>query len=240
MLLVLCAVFYSAWLGEFALSSGADPIRTYVSELAAVDQPYGAFFRTTDLLAGVFAGVAAFFALLSTRRSPWATAGWAALGVFGAATAVDSRFPLSCAPVADRGCYERDAAGLAPVDHVVHAVTSSVAAASALAAMTTLTISTVMAARHGRTSVLGRYGPPVVIAQWGTGLWLMCAVIAFYARHINLWLGLAERVQGLLIAIWLVLLAAEVARGTSTYRFVAGHEERHRGPRSDHEQRSNR
>ncbi|MFG3283401.1 DUF998 domain-containing protein [Streptomyces sp. NPDC048111] len=209
-LLAASVLLYSAWLTEFLLMAGPDPLHTYVSGLAALDMPHGALYRTTDLLAGICAIAATALPLPgSPARRPWVSAGWWAFGVFGAATVMDSRFPLSCRLVADRACYDRDAAGLAPVAHSVHATTSAVATAAALAAMTALTVA---ARRYGLWPALARHGHRILLAQWAVNVWLMIATFSFMGWHINPWVGLAERLQELLLAAWTLLLAASLAR----------------------------
>ncbi|WP_157869229.1 DUF998 domain-containing protein, partial [Streptomyces atriruber] len=75
-LLLAGALAYSTWPVEVFLPTGLSPRTAYVSELAAEDQPYGTFFRTVDLFAGLLVLAGAVWALL--RRSPrgwWVTAG---------------------------------------------------------------------------------------------------------------------------------------------------------------------
>ncbi len=208
--LVLMAVLYNAWISAPFLVAGADPLHTYVSELSAEGRPYSVFFRTADLTAGACAVAAATCALGGrTARLPWARAGWWALGLFGAATAVEFRFPLGCPLVADRACFDREVAGLAPAAHTVHTLTSAVATAAALAAMTAMTIA---ARRYGWWPALARHGRALVVAQWAVNIWLMVAVATFMTRHVNLWVGGAERLQELLLACWALLLAAGLLR----------------------------
>ncbi|MER5311882.1 DUF998 domain-containing protein, partial [Streptomyces sp. NPDC002773] len=68
-LLALGAVAYTAWVLEAVLGTGLDPVRTYVSELAAADQPFGGLFRATDLAAGLLVLAGAVTVLLGTRRN---------------------------------------------------------------------------------------------------------------------------------------------------------------------------
>ncbi|MFZ3469875.1 DUF998 domain-containing protein [Streptomyces sp. 4.24] len=118
-LIGLGAAAYTAWVLEVVLSTGLNPIETYVSELAAQDQPLGGLFRATDFTAGllVFLGGALALARLSRipdSRRPWSVAGWAGVTLFGASTAADAWLPLSCAPTADPECAARETAGLVP------------------------------------------------------------------------------------------------------------------------------
>ncbi|MGB8946540.1 MAG: DUF998 domain-containing protein, partial [Streptomyces sp.] len=82
--LMLGAVAYSAWILEVFLGTGLSPLTSYVSELAARDQPFSTLFRTTDLTAGLLILAGAAGALLWLPRR-WSTVvGWAGLALFGA------------------------------------------------------------------------------------------------------------------------------------------------------------
>ncbi|MFJ8692577.1 DUF998 domain-containing protein [Streptomyces roseolilacinus] len=203
------ALSYSAWVVELPLATGLDPTRSYVSELAATDQPLGALFRATDLLAGVLLLAAALPPLLAAGRRFWAVTGWAALAVFGAATAADSRLPLSCAPTADAVCQAREDAGLVPATHAAHAVSSGLAMAGAVTAVVALTVA---ARRYGWWPPLARTGPVLVALELAATAWTLAAVAAFEAGRGHWALGAGQRVQLLLVAVWLLLLARSLPR----------------------------
>jgi hypothetical protein len=208
-LLLLGAVAYTAWVLEVVVATGLDPVQAYVSELAAADQPLGGLFRATDLVAGLLVLAGALTALSAGERRAWTTAGWAALALFGAATAADSRLPLSCAPTSDPVCAARETAGLVPATHTAHAVSSSLAMVGALAALILLTVA---ARRHGSWPPLRRFGPPLVLAELAATLWTLAAVTAFTAGQ-GIWsLGAGQRLQVLLVACYVALLARCVAR----------------------------
>ncbi|MET9374976.1 DUF998 domain-containing protein [Streptomyces sp. NPDC003035] len=209
LLLLLGALAYTAWVLEVVVRTGLDPIRTYVSELAAVDQPLGGLFRATDLVAGLLVLAGALAALLLPGRRPWIVTGLLALALFGAATAVDSRLPLSCAPTVDPECAARETAGLVPATHTAHAVSSGLAMAGALAAMVALTLA---ARRYGTWRPLARAGPWLVVLELAATAWTLAAVAAFEAGRGTLALGAGQRLQVLLVAVWLGLLAVSVAR----------------------------
>ncbi|MFD9060791.1 DUF998 domain-containing protein [Kitasatospora purpeofusca] len=220
-LLLLSAVAYTAWVLEVVLSTGLDPVQAYISELAAEDQPLGGLFRATDLVAGLAVLAAALLALSafhlrrparpeaggSRGRRPWAAGGWAALALFGAATAADSRLPLSCAPTSDEMCAARETAGLVPATHTAHAVTSSLAVLGALGGLTALTVA---ARRYHRWPPVARYGPWLLGAEVLATGWSLSAIAAFEAGHGTWALGAGQRLQVLLVALWLALLAAAV------------------------------
>ncbi|MGW4892701.1 DUF998 domain-containing protein [Kitasatospora sp. NPDC004240] len=143
-------------------------------------------------------------------RRPWATVGWAALALFGAATAADSRLPLSCAPTSDEECAARETAGLVPATHTAHAVTSSLAMAGALLALTALTVA---ARRYGWWTPVRRFGPWLLAAELLATGWSLAAIAAFEAGHGSWSLGAGQRLQVLLVAFWLALLALGVSGG---------------------------
>ncbi|MFJ4096342.1 DUF998 domain-containing protein [Kitasatospora sp. NPDC089913] len=220
-MLLLSAVAYTAWVLEVVLSTGLDPVQAYISELAAEDQPLGGLFRATDLVAGLAVLAAALLALAvrglrrpappaaggSPGRRPWAAGGWAALALFGAATAADSRLPLSCAPTSDEMCAARETAGLVPATHTAHAVTSSLAMLGALGGLAALTVA---ARRYGCWPPVRRYGPWLLGAEVLATGWSLGAIAAFEAGHGTWALGAGQRLQVLLVALWLALLAAAV------------------------------
>ncbi|MEV8021130.1 DUF998 domain-containing protein [Streptomyces sp. NPDC086554] len=214
LLLALGAVAYSAWLLEIPLDTGLSPVSSYVSELAAQDQPYGTLLRTTDLIAGVLILAGAVGALLRLRlrlrRRLLAVLGWAGLALFGAATAVDSRLPLSCTPTADAACAAREGAGRVPWTHAAHVGSSGVAVAGALAGMVLLTIAS---RRCGiLPSLAGPLGVVLVLLELAATAWTLAAMAAFDAGRGTGAPGLGQRLQVLLIAVWLGLLARAVAR----------------------------
>ncbi|MFF9197019.1 DUF998 domain-containing protein [Streptomyces sp. NPDC014779] len=210
MLLGLGALAYTAWVLEVVLRTGLDPVQTYVSELAAADQPLGGLFRATDLAAGVLVLGGALTGLAAVRpRRAWAVTGWVALALFGAATAVDSRLPLSCAPTADPECAARETAGLVPATHTAHAISSGLAMTGALTAMLALTVA---ARRHRSRSPLARTGPALVALEFAATAWTLAAVAAFEAGRGTWLLGAGQRLQVLLVAVWLAVLARTVAR----------------------------
>ncbi|MFJ2933475.1 DUF998 domain-containing protein [Streptomyces sp. NPDC087219] len=265
-LLALGALAYTAWVLEAVLRTGLDPVRTYVSELAASDQPFGTFFRATDLVSGTLILAGAVLGWAGTRppgtrgsrtrgpgragppapgrvgtpesgesaapgsgrvggsgagragapeagrvwwgREPWAVLGWGALALFGAATVADSRLPLSCAATADPACAARETAGLVPATHTAHAVSSGLAMTGALVALVALTMA---ARRYGRRRPLARTGPVVVALELAATVWTLAAVAAFEAGKGTWALGAGQRLQVLLVAVWLAVLAFSLA-----------------------------
>ncbi len=214
-LLLLGALAYTAWVLELVIATGLDPVRAYVSELAAADQPLGGLFRATDLVAGALVLAGALTALAAVRRRPWTAAGLSALALFGAATALDSRLPLSCAPTSDPVCAARETAGLVPATHTAHAVSSTLAMLGALAALLLLTVA---ARRYGHWPALARLGPPLVLAELAATAWTLAEVAALTAGRGTWALGVGQRLQVLLVALYVALLAGCLARDARAAR----------------------
>ncbi|ANZ19094.1 Protein of unknown function (DUF998) [Streptomyces noursei ATCC 11455] len=209
-LLLLGALAYTAWVLELVSTTGLDPVRAYVSELAAADQPLGGLFRATDLVAGLLVLAGALTALATARRRPWTVAGLCALALFGAATVLDSRLPLSCAPTSDPVCAARETAGLVPATHTAHAVSSTLAMLGALAALVLLTVA---ARRYGHWPGLARLGPPLVLAELVATAWTLAEAAVLTAGRDTWALGVGQRLQVLLVALYLAVLAGCLARG---------------------------
>ncbi|MGW9040936.1 DUF998 domain-containing protein, partial [Streptomyces sp. NPDC055721] len=170
--------------------------------------PLGGLFRATDLAAGLLVLAGALAGLAATHRhGRWALGGWIALAVFGAATVADSRLPLSCAPTADPECAARETAGLVPATHLAHAVSSSLAMTGALSAMIALTVA---ARRYGHWRPLARTGPALVVLELAATAWTLAAVAAFEAGKGTWSLGAGQRLQVLLVAVWLAVLAGSL------------------------------
>ncbi|WP_424214039.1 DUF998 domain-containing protein [Streptomyces sp. BI20] len=210
-LLGLSAAAYTAWVLEVVLSTGLNPIDTYVSELAAQDQPLGGLFRATDFVAGLLAFVGGLLALVTVlrrgERRVWALLGWAGVTLFGAGTASDAWLPLSCKPTVDPECAARETAGLVPATHQAHAISSSVAMCGALVGIVALTIA---ARRYTRHAPLARYGPVLVAFELLATVWTLTSIALFTAGRGTWALGAGQRLQVLFVAVWLGLLAWSV------------------------------
>ncbi|WP_043194528.1 DUF998 domain-containing protein [Streptomyces sp. NRRL F-2664] len=218
LLIGLAGAAYTAWVLEVVLSTGLNPIETYVSELAAQDQPLGGLFRATDFTAGMLAFAGGLLALVrllkyAESRRAWAVVGWAGVTLFGAATAADAWLPLSCTPTADPECAARETAGLVPATHQAHTVSSSLAMTGALVGLVALTVA---ARRYGWFAPLARYGPALVVLELLATAWTLSAIAMFTAGRGTWALGAGQRLQVLLVAIWLVLLAYSVLKERRT------------------------
>lgn len=145
-LLVLAGVAYASVLLEAVAGWPLDPAASFLSELAARDQPTSLVARLTDGLAGALALAGALLLLgpvVDARRTARALAAplpsWlrgvavGGLALFGLATVADAALPLDCA-LSLPACAAREAAGLVSASHHLHAVTSVVTGVGAMLA----------------------------------------------------------------------------------------------------------
>ncbi|OAN35827.1 hypothetical protein A4X17_00210 [Plantibacter sp. H53] len=155
-LLTSAAALYLGLPAEALLGFPLDPTRSYLSELAASDQPSSMVFRGLDLLAGalVLLACAVMFRRLHTTSDGLRTAMLASLALFGIGTMADVLFPMACAPSADARCAAADAAGTLGPAHLVHTAASASALAAASAVAAILLIMVARAAR-GLPTALG-------------------------------------------------------------------------------------
>lgn len=210
--ILLGAVIYSSWLLELVLATGLDPSRAYVSELAALDQPYGLIFRTGDLITGVLLTGAAVLALTLRPRRLLTTIGWIGLAVFAISTILDSRMPLECSAHASAACAAREQAGLLDEARLAHALTSVGAATAAGVSVFAFIIA---AYRYRWPHWLRWVGVAVVVTYLIGNAWTVFA-IDMDGRGDEVWLlGYAQRLQLVAVTGWIVYLALCAAFGRS-------------------------
>ncbi|MFC4606189.1 DUF998 domain-containing protein [Rhodococcus kronopolitis] len=203
-LLVLGPILYSTWLLGWVLSSHLDQSRAYASELAALDQPWGLFYRTGDLLTGIVLTAAAVLALWLRPRRLLTTVGWLGLGVFAVATILDSRMPLDCAAHASAACAAREQAGLLDESRFLHASTSTIAATAAAVSVFAFIVA---AFRYGWPNWTRWTGIAVVLTYVVGNAWTLFA-IDMDGRGDEVWLlGYAQRLQLVAVTGWLGYLA---------------------------------
>ncbi|WKU08174.1 DUF998 domain-containing protein [Micromonospora sp. HUAS LYJ1] len=196
--LLLAAACYASWLLAPVLNPGLRPVQSYLSELAARDQPYHLVFQAGDVTTGLCATVAGLLLARVAREVP--RPAWWGLLVFGVATAVDGGYTsMDCAPSIDARCARLEELGELSWRHQAHTVTSSVAVAGAL-----LSLVAVLAVLRGPARRRAGLAVAVVLAVGTVG-----TLVA--TLHPEWGLGLWQRVQLTGLSGWLLLTAA-VAR----------------------------
>jgi hypothetical protein len=207
---VLGTVLYSNWLLEFAINITLPDPDAFISEFAAADQPYSAWFRGLDLAAAGCLAAAAAVGI--ARSSGLVKLGWWMLAAFAAATVLDSSiWSLVCAPHSDALCAAREAARTVPLGHRLHTLSSIAAIGAAFGSLIAFALADVV----GRAPApVRRLGQLVLAALSAATVWTVIAVaIDDTGRDGDV--GLAQRAQLLAVAGWLTYLALRSASAGS-------------------------
>ncbi len=205
---VVGAVLYSNWLLEVVFTRMLPDPDLYISELAAADQPYGAWFRGCDLAAAVVLVVAAAAALVGVRGGRWSRGGWWALGVFAVATGLDSTvWTLVCAPSSDAACAAREASGAVPIGHQLHLLSSGIALAAAIVSLFAFVVADF---RERAPAPVRRVGLFMLAALIGTAVLTGVAIVIDSADVAGV-VGIAQRAELAAFAGWLIYVALRTA-----------------------------
>jgi Protein of unknown function (DUF998) len=208
---IVAGVVYSAFLVTPLLGTRLDPGRSFVSELAALDQPHHLVFRTVDAAVGLVVVAAAGHLVRgpAVRAVRWAGA---ALGLFGVATLLDVAAPMACAPSADPVCAAAEASRSA-LALGVHEVSSGAANGAAVLAVVLLAV----ARSRGRTA--SQPASPLEGAMLvGLPLVAVPGLLVLLEETVGLGLdgvvGYVQRVQVLALSGVLVTVGLVVLRGS--------------------------
>ena len=208
---VVAGVVYSAFLVTPLLGTRLPPGRSYVSELAALDQPHDLVFRTVDAAVGLVVVAAALHVVrgAGVRAVRWAGA---ALGLFGVATLLDAAAPMACAPSADPACAAAEASRSA-LAFGAHEVSSVAANGSAILAVVLLAV----ARSRGRTA--SQPASPLEGAMLvGLPLVVVPGLLVVLEETVGLGLdgivGYVQRLQILALSGVLVTIGLVVLRGS--------------------------
>jgi hypothetical protein len=212
---VVAGVVYSAFLVTPLLGTRLDPARSYVSELAALDQPHDLVFRTVDAVVGLVVVAAAVHLVRRPGARPVRWAG-GALGLFGVATLLDVAAPMTCAPSADAVCAATEASR-STLAFGVHEVTSVAANGAAILAVVLLAV----ARSRGRTA--SQPASPLEGAMLvGLPLVAVPGLLVVLEETVGLGLddvvGYVQRVQVLALSGVLVTIGLVVLRGSRWVR----------------------
>jgi hypothetical protein len=202
------AVLYSNWLLEIVFRHAADP-DLFISELAAFDEPYGAWFRWGDRATAVVVGVAAAAGLAMFRGSRWSRLGWWLVGAFAVATGLDSTvWNMVCAPSADPACAAREASGAVPLRDQMHLLGSAIAWGAAVFSMLAFVVADLIDRPPGRVPRVGRL---VLAALIATSIWMGFAVAVDSADHSGQ-VGVSQRAFLTATACWLIYVGLRTTR----------------------------
>lgn len=218
-LLALAGILYLGVVVEAAAGWPLDPARSYLSELAALDQATSPLFRSTDVAAGalVLVGLALLGAAYARARragEPAATlvqmvTFWAFVA-FGLATVADALLPLDCAlSVGD--CAAREEAGELSLAHDAHTFSSVASGVSSFVA----SAGVVWLARARRRTLLGFSAR--LAGSLGPFLGIVTGTIGLFGSPLPVGTGIVQRVQIVAFSVVLVL-AVQVLTLPRPYR----------------------
>ena len=217
-LATIAAIAYSGWILAPFLNPGHDEIRSYVSELAAANEPFALFYQALDATAGTALVIASVLILRSSRFDRRLSMPFVLLGIFGFVTIIDALLPLSCTPTSDTVCAIEESLGLVPIAHKIHAVSSSVAGVVA-AGSVLWTI--VVRARNADLTPLGSASTALGLIHLVTLGWTTLEALGVF----HLALGIAQRISLTALVLWWLILFADRVPGVSgtSWRTVPAH-----------------
>lgn len=208
LLLVAAALLYLGVVVEAVAGWPLDPVSSYLSELAALDQPTSTLFRSMDLAAAIFVvgGLALLVIAYRRDRADGGAAAsraqrvvfWALL-TFGAATMIDALLPLDCAlSVGD--CAAREDAGDVSLAHQAHTFSSVTAGLSSFV----VSAGVVWLARARRRTLLGFTAR--LAGALGPVLGVVTGAIGMFGSPLPVGTGIAQRIQIIAFAVVLALV----------------------------------
>lgn len=213
-------ILYAAWFLQWIAPTDLSAVSSYISELSAADQPHHWIFRGTDLVAGILLIIGSIAALRSTTRTRWAVAGWVSLALFGVSSISDSQSPMKCAETANARCArlgELDELGLRDNLHTFTSAGEDLFFGVAMICLM------VVAWRIGAPSRLRRIATTVAVLIVIAWAWTTASAARFELRHIDSFLGVAQRTEVTLMGVWLVLVSIALLRARSDHRPSTGH-----------------
>jgi len=203
-LLVIAAITYSGLPWEAVAGFPLDPARSYLSELAAQDQPAGLIFRALDGLTGVLVLIALALGSRMPRCTGLTKGSAFALAAFAALTIVDASSPMACATSSSVRCAAADAANALGLPHQIHTVSSAGALAAAVVSAVLLVIA-VVRDRARRRAV--ERGVLVAIVGMLIGTTVLVTVLAMLSTADGRLVdggGIVQRAQVLVVSAYLV------------------------------------
>ncbi|KAA1395761.1 DUF998 domain-containing protein [Aeromicrobium ginsengisoli] len=207
LLLLAGGLLYANWVVQMVLPAHLSLLTSYVSELSALSRPYHQVFRSLDVLSGVLVIAGAMYGLAVGRRDRPAATAWAALALFGLSNVVDALTPLPCTLTVGAACNTstpHDAWGWVGDPHLYASLGEEVFFAVAfVAVVVALRSGGATIATRGRAEVLGAVA---ICASVVAGL--LTAQLNFFGH--DMLLGLAQRLEVLLMALWIAFIPAEL------------------------------
>lgn len=214
-LFAIAAVLYLGLPMEAVLGFPLDPASSYLSELAAKDQPHGVAFRLADGIGAVLVlvGVTLLSARCAAPRG--AVYGTVTLALFAVATIADVIFPMACATSADPECARGDAEHTLGLSHQIHLVSSALALAAVNVSAVLLSA---FATRRRRRA---HQGLPVALLVLAAVLLVSSVTVSVAALAgatdgaLPAGAGYLQRVQTVSVCLYLLVFPWVLARATA-------------------------
>ncbi len=197
-------IFDCAFLLSGPRGSSLDSVTSLISELEARDQPGSGWFRWASLLSGLAAVVFAAGLRQRLPRGRLGLAGCWAIAVFGLGGMADALMPMDCAPSVERVCRKLEEGGALSWMHQGHTWSSVIGTIGLLVSMGLL-------GWHLRSHRGWRLASAIGLAGCAA-LTAWSAIVSVMTIEYLPALGLAQRIQVLAIAAWMIVLAVEQAR----------------------------
>lgn len=203
------AVLYSNWLLEIVFRREADP-DLFISELAALDQPYSAWFRWGDRLTAIVLVIATVAGLVLVRHSSrWSKVGWWLVGIFAVGTALDSTvWNMVCAEHLEPACRAEEASGTVSIGDQLHLLSSTIAVVAAILSMMVFFAADFVDHTPPRVRRIGLF---VLAALIATAVWMGLAVAVDSADRSGE-VGISQRAYLAATACWLIYVGLRTAR----------------------------
>jgi hypothetical protein len=207
LLLLVGGLLYANWVVQLLLPVHLSLLTSYVSELSALSSPYHQAFRSMDILSGATVMAGGAWGLCVARRDRPAATAFVAIMMFGLSNILDALTPLPCTLTVGAACNAstaHDVWGWVGDPHVYASLGEEAFFAVALVAV-------VVAGRSAETAILARRWAEVLgVAAVGASITagLLTADLNFLGH--DMLLGLAQRVEVLLMAVWVALAPGEI------------------------------
>jgi hypothetical protein len=179
---------------------------SYVSELSALSNPYHQVFRSMDILSGAAVLAGGMWGLCVRRRDRAAATALVAIMLFGLSNILDALTPLPCTLTVGAACNAstaHDVWGWVGDPHVYASLGEEAFFAVALVA--------VVIALRSATTIPAR-GWPVVLGAAALGASVIAGLLTADLNFLghDMLLGLAQRAEVLLMAVWVALVPGEL------------------------------
>lgn len=201
-LYVVGAVLFLGLPWEAAHGFPLDPARSYLSELAALDQPTSATFRWIDGVAGLLVVLASVLVAVRARSmARWARIVPSCLALAGLGIVADVLWPMTCSPSTSSSCAAASH-GLNDVLHVIASVVTNACVTVAAFAILWIALRSLDVPPRARAVAVVVVTVLLLVLMGASGVLAACAGDGPMAAPG----GLVQRVQVIMFSALLVMV----------------------------------